>query len=72
MELTSDNLFLFILKKYRHNQIKLKMDKIYIINESNNSNIFLQNNSISFNYGSGIILSSEEYFNKILEIFFMF
>ena len=24
MELTSDNLFLFILKKYRHNQIKLK------------------------------------------------
>ena len=53
-----------------NNQIKLKMDKIYIINESNNSNIFLQNNSISFNYGSGIILSSEEYFNKILEIFF--
>ena len=46
------------------------MDKIYIINESNNSNIFLQNNSISFNYGSGIILSTEEYFNKILEIFF--
>ena len=53
-----------------NNQIKLKMDKIYIINENNNSNIFLQNNSISFNYGSGIILSSEEYFNKILEIFF--
>jgi hypothetical protein len=53
-----------------NNQINLNMDKIYIINGTDSSCIFLNNKSISFNYGSGLILSTEEYFNKILEIFF--
>ena len=49
-----------------NNQIKLNMDKIYIMKEEN----YLENNIIIFNYGLGIILSTEEYFNNILEIFF--
>ena len=53
-----------------NNNIQLRMDKIYIINKNNNSNIILNNDEISINYGSGIILSTAEYFNKILEIFF--
>ena len=53
-----------------NNNIQLRMDKIYIINKNNNSNIILNNDEISINYGSGIILSTAEYFNKIIEIFF--
>ena len=53
-----------------NNNIQLRMDKIYIINKNNNSNIILNNDEISINYGSGTILSTAEYFNKILEIFF--
>ena len=53
-----------------NNNIQLRMDKIYIINKNNNSNIILNNDEISINYGLGIILSTAEYFNKILEIFF--
>ena len=53
-----------------NNQINLKMDTIYIINGTDCSCVILNNKGISFNYGSGIILSTEEYFNKILEIFF--
>ena len=53
-----------------NNYIQLRRDKIYIINKNNNSNIILNNDEISINYGSGIILSTAEYFNKILEIFF--
>ena len=53
-----------------NNQIQLRMDKIYINNENSNSVFYLENNIILFNFASGIILSTEEYFNKILEIYF--
>ena len=53
-----------------NNEIKIKMDKIYIRNENNNSDIYFENKIILLNYGLGIILSNEDYFNKILEMFF--
>jgi len=53
-----------------NNQIKIRMDKIYISYENTNSVFYLENNNILFNFGSGIILSTEEYYNKILEIYF--
>ena len=53
-----------------NNQIKLKMDKIYISDKNTNSNVYLENNILLLNYGLGIILSTEEYFNQIIEIFF--
>ena len=61
----------YIIPNYGiNNEIKIKMDKIYIRNEHINSDIYFENNILLLNYGLGIILSSEEYFNKILEIFF--
>ena len=53
-----------------NNQIKIRMDKIYISYENTNSVFYLENNNILFNFGSGIISSTEEYYNKILEIYF--
>ena len=53
-----------------NNQIKIKMDKVYIKDTYTNSNIYFNNSTVLLNYGSGIILSTEEYFNKILEIYF--
>ena len=44
-----------------NNQIKIRMDKIYISYENTNSVFYLENNNILFNFGSGIILSTEEY-----------
>ena len=46
-----------------NNQIKIRMDKIYINYENTNSVCYLENNNILFNFGSGIILSTEEYYN---------
>ena len=53
-----------------NNQIKLRMDKVYIMSHQTKLYNYLENNVILFNYGSGIILSTEEYYNKILEVFF--
>ena len=54
----------YIIPNYGiNNEIKIKMDKIYIRNEHINSDIYFENNILLLNYGLGIILSSEEYFN---------
>ena len=53
-----------------NNKLRLRMDKIYIDDKNFNSYIYLENLGINLNYGLGFILSSEEYFNKILDIFF--
>ena len=50
-------------------QLKLRINRLYIINK-NEEYIEFENNIVFFNFGLGIILSTEEYYNKIIEIFF--
>ena len=50
-------------------QLKLKLNRLYIIDE-NQDYIDFENNIIFFNFGLGLILSTEEYYKKIIDIFF--
>lgn len=50
-------------------QMNLRFNRLYLINK-NNEYIDLENNIIYFNYGLGIIFSTREYYNKIIDIFF--
>ena len=51
-------------------QLKLLIDKLYIKNLTNSEYINFKNNVIYFNFGLGIILCTQEYYNKINETFF--
>lgn len=51
-------------------QLKLRMNRLYIFDKNNNEYIDFENNIIFLNFGLGIILCTEEYFNKIIELFF--
>ena len=50
-------------------QLKLRMNRLYIIDE-NKEYIHFENNIIIFNYCSGVIISTKEYYNKIKEVYF--
>ena len=50
-------------------QLKLRINRLYIINKKEEY-IDFENNIVFYNFGLGIILSTEEYYNKIIELFF--
>ena len=52
------------------NQLKLKLNRLYLIDKDANEYIDLNNNVILFNFGLGVILCTKEYYDKIIEIFF--
>ena len=50
-------------------QLKLRINRLYIISK-NEEYIDFENNIVFLNFGLGLILSTQEYYNKIIEIFF--